>query len=79
MSIDFNDAESLTRLLNLTRETESLFLDTESHLYRSYGTYYPRVKLWNNISSIEMNLAIEVEQCVTDFQIFLANERHVFP
>ena len=76
--IDFNDTETITRPLHLSEETESGFLDTEPHLYQSYGTYYPSIKLWNNITSTEMNLTIEVEQCVTNFQIFLANERHVF-
>ena len=75
---DFNDSETINRLVNFQEQTEGFGLDTQNHLFKSYGTYYPRIILTNNISQIKMNLRLEVEQCVSEFQLLFENKPYIF-
>ena len=68
---DFNDSETFTRLVDFKVSSEDKFLDFQIHTYKSYGTYYPKLVLTNNISEEEHEFRIEVEQCITDFSIGL--------
>ena len=68
---DFNDSDTLTRLVDFKKHSESEFYDLENHKYKSYGTYYPKLVLKNNISEVSYDFRIEVEQCITDFSIGL--------
>lgn len=75
LEINYNDGETLIRALDFQEDAEGVFVDMESHIYESYGTYYPRILLTNNISQIEMNYTIEAEQCVNGLKIDLTSER----
>ena len=79
LEIDFNDSETLTRDLafQVSEEDEGIYVALESHKYKSYGTYYPRVVLTNNVSRLELNLRVEVEQCVSGFKIGITSERYL--
>ena len=70
---DFNDSETITRLVGFKELSESKFLDFQYHTYKSYGTYYPKLLLTNNISEVSQGFRIEVEQCITDFTIGLTS------
>ncbi len=74
---DFNDSETLTRSVNFSANSDEIGLDIQTHLYNSYGTYYPKVILRNNISLVEINITVEVEQCVTDFKIEFEEKRYL--
>ena len=75
LEINYNDGETLIRALDFHEDVEGVFVDMESHIYESYGTYYPRILLKNNVSQIEMNYTIEAEQCVNGLNIDLTSER----
>ena len=75
LEIDYNDGETLIRELDFQEHVGGVFLDMQSHTYESYGTYYPRILLKNNVSQMEMNFTIEVEQCVNGLKIDLTSER----
>ena len=71
MSFDFNDTETLTRLVNFQNGFFGQFHELQLHTYKSYGTYYPKLVLTNNITEEEHDFLIEVEQCIRDFSIGL--------
>ena len=75
---DFNDSQTLTRLVNFQEYSKEFGMDVQTHLYKSYGTYYPKIVLRNNISIIKMNLRLEVEQCVTDFKLDYEDKRYFY-
>ena len=75
MLFDFNDSETFTRLVDFKEISDRWFLDIQNHTYKSYGTYYPKLVLKNNISEVEHNFSLEVEQCVNDFQIGFTVDR----
>ncbi len=75
MRIDFDDGENLTRLVDFKDQNNGIFLDVQTHLYKSFGTYSTKIILNNNISDVEMEFEIEVEQCVQNFEVGFGNER----
>ncbi len=75
MTIDFNDGENLTRLVHF-KEQNGIFLDKQAHLYMSYGTFYTKIFLRNNISEIVMNYTLEIEQCVPRLEIAFDEDRY---
>jgi len=75
MAINFDDGENLTRLVDFKEQNNGIFLDNQTHLYKSFGTYHPRISLFNNISVEEMDLEFDVEQCVQNFRVVFDNER----
>ena len=74
---DFNDSEILTRLVKFQEQPREFGQDIQTHQYKSYGSYFPRIILTNNISQIELNLSLEVEQCVSDFQLLFENKSYI--
>ena len=74
---DFNDSEILTRQVNFQEQPGEFGQDIQTHQYKSYGSYFPRIILTNNISQIELNLSLEVEQCVSDFKLHFENITYI--
>ena len=76
LEIDFNDSETLRRELDFQANEDGYFMDAANHTYKSYGTYYPKIILRNNVSQVEMKFRIEVDQCVNNFEIGLTSSRY---
>ena len=76
ITFDFNDSETLTRLTDFQQDSDSLYIEMQDHTFKSYGTYYAKIMITNNISKVEKNLPIIIEQCITDFQIGVTSERY---
>ena len=74
--IDFNDSETLTRPADFKQASDLLFIEMQNHTYKSYGTYYAKIMIANNISMVKKDLPIIIEQCISDFQIGLTTERY---
>ena len=78
LTMDFNDSSSVKRFIEFEPDPSGFYFEMEVHLYESYGTYYPHLVMFNNISEVDWNFTIEVEQCVMDFEIFFDNERYFY-
>ena len=75
LEIDFNDSETLIRELDFRKGADGYFVDAENYTYESYGTYYPKIILKNNVSQMEMHFRIDIDQCVSEFEFGVTSER----
>ena len=75
----FNDSESMKIPLNWSlRKDNQTYIHLISHIYYRFGTYYSKLTLTNNVSSLSIQRTVIVEQCVKEFRLTLHKTRYAF-
>ncbi len=63
LELDFNDSNKITQELEWVYK-DGKYIHTENHIYKKFGTYNIFAHLWNNVSSVNLETKIEVDECI---------------
>ena len=63
LELNFNDSNKTIQELKWVYK-EGKYTHTENHVYKKFGTYIIFAHLWNNISSVNLETKIEVDECI---------------